>query len=180
MLFTKSCPTPWDPMDCNMPSFPALHYIPEFAQIYVHWVSDAIQTFILYHPLLLLPSIFPNIGVFSNELALLIRWPKYWSFSFSIDPSEEYSGLIPFRIDWFYLLAVQETLRSLLQHHSLKISIVWCSAFIMVQFSHPYMTAGKTTAFTIWAFVSKVISLLFNMLSRFAITFLQLSWWLRW
>ena len=135
--------------------------------------------FILDGHLLLLPSIFPSIRVFSNESVLRIRWPKYWSFNFSISPSIEYSGLISFRIDWFYLLAVQGTLKSLLQHHSLKISIVWCSAFIMVQFSHPYMSTGKTTALTIWAFVSKVISLLFNMLSRFAIAFLQLPWWLR-
>ena len=135
--------------------------------------------FILDGHLLLLPSIFPSIRVFSNESVLRIRWPKYWSCSFSISPSIEYSGLISFRIDWFYLLAVQGTLKSFLQHHSLKISIVWCSAFIMVQFSHPYMSTGKTTALTIWAFVSKVISLLFNMLSRFAIAFLQLPWWLR-
>ena len=134
--------------------------------------------FILDGHLLLLPSIFPSIRVFSNESVLRIRWPKYWSFNFSISPSIEYSGLISFRIDWFYLLAVQGTLKSLLQHHSLKISIVWCSAVIMVQLSQPYMSTGKTTALTIWAFVSKVISLLFNMLSRFAIAFLRLPWWL--
>ena len=131
--------------------------------------------FILDGHLLLLPSIFPSIRVFSDESVLHIRWPKYWSFNFSISPSTEYSGLISFRTDWFYLLAVQGTLKSLLQHHSLKISILWCSAFLMVQFSHPYVTTGKTTALTIWAFVSKVISLLFNMLSRFAIACLPRS-----
>ena len=121
-------------------------------------------------PLLLLPSIFPSIKVFSNESALRIRWPKYWSFSFSICPSNEYSGLISFRIDWFDLLAVQGTLESLLQHHSLKASILRRSAFFMVQLSHPYMTTGKTIALTRWTFVGKVMSLLFNMLSRFVST----------
>ena len=114
---------------------------------------------------LLLPSVFPIISVFSNELALLLRWPKYWSFSFSISPSNEYSGLISFRIDWFDLLAVQGTVKSLLQHHSLKASILWHSAFSVVQLSHPYMTIGKTIALTIWTFVNKVMSLLFNTLS---------------
>ena len=113
---------------------------------------------ILCHPLLLLPSVFPSIRVFSNETVLCIRWPKYWSFSFSISPSN--SGLISFRIDWFDLLAVQRTLKSPLQHRSLKASIVWCSAFFIVQLSHPYMTTGKTIAFTKWTFVSKVMSLL--------------------
>ena len=130
---------------------------------------------ILCHPLLLLPSIFPSIKVFSNESALFIRWPKYWSFSFSISPSNEYSGLISFRIDCLDLLAVQGTLKSLLQHHSSKASILWCSAFFMVQLSHPYMTTGKTIALTICTFVSKVISLLFNMLFRFVIAFLSRS-----
>ena len=116
---------------------------------------------ILCRPLLLLPLIFPSIRVFYNESVLPIRWPKYWSFSFSISPSNEYSGLISFRIDWFDLLAVQGTLKSLLQHHSSKASILWCSAFFMVQLSHPYMTTGKTIALTIWTFVNKVISLLF-------------------
>ena len=124
-------------------------------------------------PLLLLSSIFPNINVFSNESVLLIRCPKYWSFSFSISPLDEYSGLISLRMDWFYLLAVQGTLKSLLQHHNLKASILWCSAFFMVQLSHPYMTIGKTIALTIWTFVSKVMSLLFNMLSRLVTVFLQ-------
>ena len=122
--------------------------------------------------LLLLPSIFPSIRVFSNESVLHIRWPKYWSFSFSISPSNEYSGLISFRIDWFDLIAVQGTLKSLLQHHSSKASILQHSAFLMVQLSHPYMTTGKTIALTSWTFVSKVMSLLFNMLSRLVIVFL--------
>ena len=120
---------------------------------------------ILCCPLLFLPSIFPSIRVFSNELALHIRWPKYWSFSFSISPSNEYSGLISFKIDWFDLCAVQVTLKSLLQHHSLKASVLQHSAFYMVQFSHPYMTTGKNVALSIWTFVGKVMSLLFNMLS---------------
>ena len=117
---------------------------------------------ILCHPLLLLPSIFPSIRVFSNEPTLHIRWPKYWSFSFSISPSNEYSGLISFRIDGFDLLAVQETFKSLLQHHSSKTSILWCSAFTMIQLSHPYMTTGRTIALTRHTFVCKVLSLLFN------------------
>ena len=120
---------------------------------------------IFCHPLLFLPSIFPRIRVFSSESVLHIRWPKYQSFSFSISPSSEYSGLISFRIDWFYLLAVQGTLKSLLQHHSSKASILWRSAFFMVQFSHPYMATGKIIALIIWTFVGKVISLLFNILS---------------
>ena len=128
--------------------------------------------FILFCPLLLLPSFFPSIRVFSNESALRIRWPKYWSFRFSISSSNEYSRLISFRIDWFDLLAVQGTLRSLLQHHSLKASILWHSAFFMVQLSHPYMPLGKTIALTIRTFVGKVMSLVFNTLSRFVIAFL--------
>ena len=117
---------------------------------------------ILCHPLLLRPSIFPSIRVFSNESALHIRWPKYWSFSFSISPSNEHSGLISFRMDWMDLLAVQGTLKSLLQHHSSKASILWCSAFFIVQLSHPYMTTGKTIALTRQTFDGKVMSLLFN------------------
>ena len=131
--------------------------------------------FILCRPLLLLPSVFPSIRVFSNESVLRIRWPKYWRFSFSISLSNEYSGLISFRMDWLDLLAVQGTLKSLLQHHSLKASILQCSAFFMVQLSHPYMTPGKTKALTRWTFVGKVMSLLFIMLSRFVITFLPRS-----
>ena len=127
----------------------------------------------LCHPLLLLPSIFPNIRVFSSEFSLHIRWPKYWSFSFSISPSNEYSGLISFRIDWCDLLAVQGTLKSLLQHHSSKASIPQHSAFFTVQLSHPYMTTGKTIVLTRWTLVGKVMSLLLNMLSRLVITFLQ-------
>ena len=128
---------------------------------------------ILWHPLLLLPSVFPRIRVFSNELALCITWPKYCSFN--ISPSNEYSGLISFRIDWFHLPAGQGTLKSLLQHHNSKASVLWHSAFFMVQLSHPYITTGKTITLTRWTFVSKVMSLHFNMLSRFVITFLPRS-----
>ena len=127
---------------------------------------------ILCHPLLLPPSIFPSIRVFSSESALHIRWPKYWSFSFNIRPSSEHPGLISFRMDWLDFLAVQETLKSFLQYHSSKASILWRSPFFIVQLSHPYMTTGKTTALTRWALVSKVMSLLYNMLSRLVITFL--------
>ena len=130
---------------------------------------------ILCHPLLLLPSIFPRIRVFSNQSVLHIRWPKYWSFSFSISPSNEYSGLISFRIEWFNLLVVQGTLKSLLQHHSSKASILRCSAYFMIQLSHPYMTTGKTIALTRRTFVGKIISLLFNMLSSLVIAFLLRS-----
>ena len=127
---------------------------------------------ILCHPLLLLPPIPPSIRVFSNESTLLMRWSKYWSFSFSISPSSEYPGLISFRMDWLDLFAVQGTFKSLLQHHSSKASILHYSAFFIVQLSHPYMTTGKTIALTRWTFVGKVISLLFNMLSRLVVTFL--------
>ena len=127
---------------------------------------------ILCHPLLLLPSIFPRIRVFSNESVLHIRWPKYWSFSFNISPTNEHLGLISFRMDWWHVLAVQGTLKSLLQHHSSKASILQCSAFFIVQFSYPYITTGKTIALTRWTFVGKVMSLLFNVLSRLVITFL--------
>ena len=130
---------------------------------------------ILCCPLLLLPSIFPSIRVFSNESALRIRWPKHWNFSFIISPSNEYSGLISFRMDWLDLLAVQETLNGLLQHHSSKASVLQCSAFFIVQLSHPYMTTGKTIALTRWTFVGKVMPLLFNMLSRLVIAFLPRS-----
>ena len=130
---------------------------------------------ILCLPLLLLPSIFPSIRVFSNESVLHIRWPKYWSFSFSIGPSSEYLGLISFRMVWLDLLAVQRTLKSLLQHHILKASILRCSAFFIVQLSHPYMTIGKAIALTRWTFVGKVMSLLFNMLPRLIIAFLPRS-----
>ena len=141
-------------MDCSEPGFPVLHSLPELAQIHVHWVGDAIQP---SHPCpLLLPSVSASTSVFSNELALHVRWPKYWNFSFSISPSNEYSGLISFRIDWFDLLAVQGTLKSLLQHHSLKTSVIQCSTFFMIQLSHPYVATGKTIALTIWTFVGKV------------------------
>jgi len=130
---------------------------------------------ILCHPLLLPPSVFPSIRVFSEESVLRIRWQKYWSFSFSISPSNEYSGLISFRMDWLDLLAVQGTLKSLLQYHSSKASTLWCSAFFIVQLSYPYMTTGKTLHLTRWTIVGKVMSLLFNMLSRLIITFLSRS-----
>ena len=130
---------------------------------------------ILCRPLLILPSLFPSIRLFSNESVLHIRWPKYWSFSFNISPSNEYSELISFKMDWLDLLLVQGTLRSLLQHHSSKASILQNSAFFIVQLSHPHMTTGKTIALTRWTFVDKVISLLFNMLPRLIITFLPRS-----
>ena len=130
---------------------------------------------ILCHPTLLLASIFPSIRVFSNQSVLCIRWPEYWSFSFSISPSNEYSGLISFRMDWFDLPAVQGTLKSLLQHHSSKASLLRCSAFFIVQLSHPYMITGKTIALIRWTFVGKVISLPFKMLSRLVIAFLPRS-----
>ena len=131
---------------------------------------------ILCHPLLHLPSIFPSIRVFSNESVLCIKWPEYWSFSFSISPSNEYSGLISVRVEWLDLLAVQGTLKNLLKHHSSKALILWCSAFFIVQLLHPYMTTRKTIALIRWTFVSKVMSLLLNMLSRFPIPFLGLSY----
>ena len=171
----QSCPTLCGPMDGSTPGLTVHHQLPELAQTRVHWVSDAIRYLSLCHSLLLLPSIFPSIRVFSNESAFRIRWPKYWSFSFSLSPSNEYSGLISFRIDWLDLLAVQGTLKSLLQHHSSKASILRLSAFFTVQLSHPYMTTGKTIALTTWIFVGKVMSLLFNTLSRFAIAFLPRS-----
>ena len=167
----QSCLTLCNPMDCSTPGFPVLYHLLELAQTLFHWVGDAIHP---SHPLsaphLLLPSIFPRDRVFSNELALHFRWSNYWSFS--ISPSNEYSGLISFRTDWFDLLAVQGTLKSLVQHHILRASILWCLAFFTDQLSHPYMTTGKTIALTIWIFINKVMSLLFNMLSRFVIAFL--------
>ena len=137
-----SCPALCTPRDCSTPGFH--HQLPELAQTHVHRVSDAIQPLILCHPLLLLPSIFPSIRVFSNESFLRIRWPKHWSFSFSISPSDEYSGLISFRMDWLDLLAVQVMLKSRLQHCSSKSSILRHSAFFKVQLSHPYLTTVKT------------------------------------
>ena len=165
----------FNPIDCSMPGFPVDHQFPELAQTHVHRVSDAIQPFHLLSSPLLLPSVCPSIRVFSNKSVLRIRWPKYWSFSFSISPSNEYSGLVSFRIDWFDLLAVRGTLKSLLQHHSSKASILWHSAFFMVQLSHPYMTTGKTIPLIRRTFVGKVIFLLFNMLSRLVIPFLPRS-----
>ena len=140
-----------------MPSFPVPHHLPEFAQTHVHLVGGAIQQLILCHPLLLLPLIFPSIRVFYSESTVHIRWLKSWSFSFSISisPSNEYPGLISFKIDWFHLLAVQGTLRSLLQHHSLKASVLWRSAIFIVQLSHLYMSTGKTIALTTWTFSAK-------------------------
>ena len=171
----QSCPTLWDPMHYSLPGVPAHRQHPELAQTLVHQVSDVIQLLILCRPLLFLPSIFPGIRVFSKESVLCIRWPKYWSFSFSISPSNEYSGLISFRMDWLDLLVVQRTLKSLLQHHSSKASFLQHSAFFMVQLSHSNMSTGKAIALTRQTFVGKVTSLLFNMLSRLVITFLPRS-----
>ena len=151
----QSCPTLCDPMNCSTPGLPVHHQLPEFTQTHVHWVGDAIQPFILCRPLLLLPSIFPNIRVFSNESALRIRWLKSWSFSFNISPSNERPGLISFWMDWLDLLVVQGTLKSLLQHHSSKASSLLRSALFKVQLSHPYMTTGKTIALTRQTFVTK-------------------------
>ena len=162
-------------MDYSMPSFAVLHHAPELAQTHVHWVSDAIQP---SHPLSSpspLFSIFPTIRVFSNESALCIKWPDYWSFSLNISPSNEHPGLISFRMDWLDLLVVQGTLQSLLQHHSSKASVLRCSAFFIAQLSHPYMSNGKTIALTRQTFVGKVMSLLFNMPSRLVIAFLPRS-----
>ena len=158
-----------------MPRFPVHHQLLEFTQTHVHRVSDAILPSRSLLSLLLPPSIFPSIRMFSSESVLRIRWPKDWSFIFSISPSNEYSGLISFRMDWFDLLAVQGTLKSLPQHHSSKASVLWCSAFFMAQLSHPYMTTGKTITLPRWTFVSKVISLLFPMLSSLVIAFVPSS-----
>ena len=164
-------------MDSCMPGFAVLHYLPELAKTHVHWVCDVIQpSHALSGPSPPAFNLSQHEGFFffffPNESALYITWPKYWSFRFNISPSNEYSVLIFFRIDWFYLLTVQGTLRSLLQHHSSKASILQHSAFFMVQHLHPYMTTGKTIALTIQNFVGKVMSLLSNMLSRFVIAFL--------
>ena len=157
-------------MDCSTSGFPVHHQLPEFTQTHVELVMLS-NHLILYHPLLP-PSILPSIRVFSNESVFRIRWSKYWSFRFSIIPSNEYSGLISFRMDWSDLLAVQENLKSLLQHHSSKALILQCSAFFIVQFSNPYMTTGKTIGLTRPTFVSKVMSLIFYKLSRSVIAFL--------
>ena len=149
-------------MGCSTPSFLVLHHLLELAQTHypLSLSTESVMPsnhLFFFHPLLLLPSIFPSISVFSNESALRIRWPKYWSFSFNISPSNEYLGLISIRMDWLDLLAVQGTLKSLLQHHSSKASILQCSAFFMVQLSHLYVITGKTIALTIWTFVGKVM-----------------------
>ena len=169
----QSCPTPCDPMNCSTPGFPVFHLSQSLLKLM--FIESVIPSnhLILCRPLLPPPSIFPSIRVFSNESVLRIKSPKYWSFSFSISPSNEYSGLISCRIYWFGLPAVRGTLYSLLQYHSLKTSMLWRSAFIVVQLSHQYMATAKTIALTRWAFVGKVMSLLFNMLSRFAIA---VSW----
>ena len=162
-------------MNRSTPGLPVHHQPLESTQTHVHRVGDATNNFILCFPLPLLPSIFPRIRVFSNELALRIRWPKYWSFSFNISPFNENPGLIAFRMDCLDLLAVQGTLKRLLQHYSAKASILRRSAFFIVQLSHLYMTTRKTIALTRWTFVGKVMSLLFNTLSRLVITFLPRS-----
>ena len=164
-----------DPMDCSTPGFPVPHQLPEFIQTHVHWVVDAVQP---SHPLSSPspPAFNPfQHGVFSNESVFQITWQKYWSFSFSISPSNEHSGLISFRMDWFDLLAIWGTLKDPLQHHGSKASILQRSAFFIVQLSHPYMTTGKPIALTRLTFVGKVMSLLFNILSRFVIAFLPRS-----
>ena len=153
-------------MDCSTPGLPVYHQLLELTLTHVHWVCNAIQW---SHPLSSTSSPAFNLSQHhSNESVLCIRWPKYWSFSFSISPSNEHPRLISFRMDWLDLLAVQETLKSLLQHHSSKASILRCSAFFIVQLSHPYMTTGKTIVLTRWTFFGKVMSVLFNMLSRWS------------
>ena len=164
--------TPWATVRQDSLSITSSRSLLKFMSIVLVMLSNHL---VLCHPLLLLPSIFPSIRVFSNESVLHIQWPKYWSFSFNISPSNEYSGLISFRIDWFDLLSVQGTLKSLLQHHSSKASILRHSAFFTVQLSHPYVTTRKTVALTRWTFVGKVMSLLFNMLSSLVIAFLPRS-----
>ena len=170
-----SCSVILRPHDCCTPGFPVYHQLPELTQTHVLWVSDTIQP---SHPLSSLsPPAFnlSSIRIFSNESVLHIRWSKYWSFSFSISPSNEYSGLISFRIPWLDLLAVQGTLKSLLQHHSSEAWTLQCSAFFIVQLSHPYLTTGKTMALTRWTFVGKVMSLLLNILPGLVIAFLPRS-----
>ena len=175
LLFSQSCPTLCDPTDCSTPGLLVRHQLRSLFKLMPIESVMPSSHLILCCLLVLLPSIFPSIRVFSNESALRIRWPKFWSFSFSISPSNGYSELISFRMDWLDLLAVQGTLKSLLQHHSSKASILQRSAFFRVHLSHPYMTTGKTIALTRWTFVSKVISLLFNMPSSFVTAFLPRS-----
>ena len=160
---------------CSTRDFPVFHCLPEFAQFMSVKLMKPSNHLILCHPLLLLPSIFPSIRIFSSESVLRIKWPKYWSFSFSICLSNEYSGLISLRINQFVLLVAQGTLKSLLLHHNLKSSAFGCSTFFMVQLSYPYMTTGKTVSLTRCTIVSKLMSLLLNMLSRFVIAFLSRS-----
>ena len=162
-------------MNCSTPGFPSITNSRSSLKLMSIESVMPSSHLILCHPFLLLPLIPPSIRVFSSESTLHMRWPKYWSFSFSIIPSKEHPGLIPFRMDWLDLPAVQGALKSLLQHHSSKASILHRSAFFTVQFSYPYMTTGKTIALTRWTFVGKVISLLFNMLSRLVLTFLPRS-----
>ena len=171
----QSCPTVCDPMNRSMPGLPIHHQLQSLPKLMSIESVMPSNHLILCRPLLLLPSIFLSIRVFSNESALCIRWPKYWSFTFNIIPSNELPGLISFRMDWLDLLAVQGILKSLLQHHSSKASILLHSAFVIVQLSHPYMTTGKTITLTRWTFVGKVMSLLFDMLSRLVITLLPRS-----
>ena len=171
----QSCPTLCDPMNSSTPGHPVHHQLPEFTQTHVHWVGDTIQP---SHPLSSPSPPALNLSqhrVFSSESVLCIRWPKYWSFSFNISPPSIHPGLISFRMDWLDLLAVQGTLESLLQHHSSKASILWHSAFFIVQLSHPYMITGKTIALTRQTFVGQVMPLSFNMLSRLVITCLPRS-----
>ena len=162
-------------MDCSMPGLPVHHN--SWSLLRLMSIESVMPSnhLLLCCPLLLPPSVFPSIRVFSNESVLFIKWPKYWSFSFSISPSNEYSGLISFRVDWLDLLVVQGTFKSLLQHHRSEALILWCSAFFRVQLSHLYITTEKTIALTRWTFVGKVMCLLYNMLSRLVITFLPRS-----
>ena len=165
----QSCLTLCDPMNCSTPGLPIQHQLLEFTQTHVHWCQPAISSSVI--PFSSCPQSLPA-PVFSNESTLHMRWPEYWSFSFSITPLNEHPGLVSFRMDWLDLLAVQGTLKSLLQHHSSKASILRCSAFFVVQLLHLHMTTGKTIALTRWTFVGKVMSLLLNILSRLVITFL--------
>ena len=171
----QSCLTLCDPMDYSTPGFPFITNSWSLLRLMCIQLVVPSTHLIFCHLLLCLPSIFPSIRVFTNESALRIRWPNYWSFSFNITPSSEHPGLISFRMEWLDLLSVQETLNSFLQYHSSKASILWCSAFFIVQISHTYMTTGKTIALTRRTFAEKVMSLLFNMLSRLVITFLPRS-----
>ena len=172
---TQLCPTLCDPMNHSAPGLPVHHQLPEFSHTQSIESVMPSSLLILCRPLLLLPPIFPSIRVFSNESTLRIRWPKYWSFSFNISPSNEHPGLISFRMDWLDLFAFQGTRKGLLQHHSSKVSFLRHSAFFTVQLSHPYVTTGNIIAWTRQTFVVKLISLLFNMLSRLVITFLPRS-----